>query len=183
MPVLVVMVEEESMCALLDIVLPMLMPEGWYHKVIPHQGWSDLENSIQRKLRAWREPDACFIVMRDNDRGDCRQRKTRLLDRVSGTGRETQTKARIVCEELESWVLGDLTALEAALGPVSRSIRRAAGNPDKIKYPVKMLEKHYGSYSKVSASAEIARHMSPERNLSHSFRAFADAVRTLTNQA
>jgi len=104
-----------------------------------------------------------------------------LLNCVSGTGRETQTKVRIVCEELEAWVLGDLTALETALGPVSVQIRNAAHNPDAIRYPSRILEDCYGSYSKVSASANIAPHMSPEINRSHSFQAFVGAVKTLTS--
>ena len=180
MPDLVVMVEEESRRALLDVLLPGLLPAGWNHHVIPHQGWSDLQKSIPRKLKAWLDPDARFIVMRDNDRGDCQQRKTLLMNRVSGTGREAQTKVRIVCEELEAWVLGDLAALETALGPVSVQIRDAARNPDKIPYPSRVLQDHYGSYSKVTASANIAPHMSPDTNRSHSFQAFLDAVRTLT---
>ena len=77
------------MRALLDVLLPKLLPEGWNHRVVPHQGWRDLQQSAPRKLKAWRNPNARFIVMRDNDRGDCRQRKTLLLNRVSGTGRET----------------------------------------------------------------------------------------------
>ena len=176
---LVVMVEEESMRALLDVLLPNLLPQGWNHHVIPHQGWGDLQKSVPRKLKAWLNPNARFIVMRDNDRGDCHQRKMLLLNCVSGTGRETQTKVRIVCEELEAWILGDLTALETVLGPVSNSIRNAARNPDTINYPSQMLERQYGSYSKVSA--DIAPHMSPETNSSRSFQAFMDAVKTLTS--
>ena len=118
--------------------------------------------------------------MRDNDRGDCRQRKMLLLNCESGTGRETQTKVRIVCEEHEAWVLGDLTALEIALRPVSTSIRKAANNPDTIMYPSQMHRKHYESNSRVTASADIAPCMSPETNLSHSFQAFQDAVKSLT---
>ena len=37
---------------------------------VPHEGKQDLEKSIPRKLRAWREPSAHFIVVRDNDGGE-----------------------------------------------------------------------------------------------------------------
>lgn len=169
------------MRVLLDALLPSLLPPGWNHHVIPHQGWSDLQKSVPRKLKAWRNPNARFIVMRDNDRGDCHQRKMPLLNCVPGTGHETQTKVRIVCEELEAWALGDLDALAAVFGTPSNTIRRAACNPDTITHPSRILENHYGSYSKVTTSAEIALHMSPSTNSSRSFQAFMDAVRILTS--
>ena len=170
------------MRSLLEHVLPRLLPEGWHPRIIPHQGWSDLQQSLPRKLKAWRAPSARFIVMRDNDRGDCRARKRRILSSVAGTGREEQTKVRIVCQELETWILGDLMALESVLGTVSSSVRRMAAKPDTIDYPAKVLERQYGSYSKVSGAAAIGREMDPDRNLSDSFQAFVLAVRHLTTE-
>ena len=38
---------------------------------VPHDGKDDLERSIPRKLRGWREPGVRFVIVRDNDRGDC----------------------------------------------------------------------------------------------------------------
>lgn len=102
----------------LDVVLPKLLPVGWDFKVIPHQGVTDLERSLPRKLRAWRNPHARFIVLRDNDRGDCMARKTKLTNICQQAGREGQFKVRIVCQELEAWFLGDLPALEKAFGAV-----------------------------------------------------------------
>ena len=118
--------------------------------------------------------------MRDNDRGNCRDRKASLLDRVAGTGRENQTKIRIVCQELEAWVIGDLKALESAKGPISTQIRNAAVDPDSIPDPVQLLERHYGSYPKIESAAEIAAQMTIDENTSTSFRAFFEAVNELT---
>lgn len=77
-------------------------------------------------------------------------------------------------------MLGDLTALEEALGPASHPIRRAARDPDAIPHPSQLLRNHHRTYSKVQSSAEVAQHMSPLQNRSRSFNAFLDAVLTLT---
>jgi len=74
----VFLVEERSMKTLLDGLLPRLIP-GRSFICIPHEGKQDLEKSIPRKLKAWREPGARFVVVRDNDGGDCRALKQRLV--------------------------------------------------------------------------------------------------------
>lgn len=176
---LVILVEELSMKELLIQILPKLLPAGFDLKVIPHQGKSDLEQSITRKLKAWRDPTARFIILRDNDRGDCMKRKLELTERVRGTGRERQTKIRIVCQELEAWVIGDLKALETSKGPASRELRKMASFPDEIEYPVRVLEKSYGYYAKTASASEVARHMDPSQNVSPSFQAFVAAIKEL----
>jgi len=65
----VFLLEERSMKILLEELLPRLVP-GMPFICIPHEGKQDLEKSISRKLRAWREPGARFVVVRDNDGGD-----------------------------------------------------------------------------------------------------------------
>lgn len=46
---------------------------------IEHQGKSDLESSVARKIIHWRSPlPPRFIIVRDNDGSDCRQLKERL---------------------------------------------------------------------------------------------------------
>jgi hypothetical protein len=62
---LVFMVEEPSMKLLLDALLPRLMP-GWvaeqHFKCVPHQGKSDLDISVPRKLSKWRIPGDRFVI-------------------------------------------------------------------------------------------------------------------------
>jgi hypothetical protein len=67
--------------------LPHLFPHLNF-LCVPHEGKQDLEKSIPRELRAWREPAVRFCVLRDNDGSDCEAlkvlgaRKMRpLLDR------------------------------------------------------------------------------------------------------
>ena len=68
---LVFLVEEPSMADLLDGLLPRLFPALRF-QCVPHDGKQDLEKSIPRKLRAWREPGVRFVVTRDQDSADCR---------------------------------------------------------------------------------------------------------------
>ncbi len=64
---IVFFLEEYSMKVLLDGLLPRLFPELPFF-CVPHEGKRDLELSIPRKLRAWREPGARFAVIRDKRR-------------------------------------------------------------------------------------------------------------------
>ena len=67
---------------LLDGLLRRLFPELLF-QCVPHEGWTDLERSIPRKLSGWREPGVRFAVVRDNDGGDCHARKQALRERSS----------------------------------------------------------------------------------------------------
>ena len=63
---IVFLLEEDSMKILLEGLLPRLFP-GLQFLCIPHEGKQDLEKSIPRKLRAWREPGVRFSVVRPSD--------------------------------------------------------------------------------------------------------------------
>lgn len=86
---LVFLVEERSMKTLLDNLLPRLI-HGIDFLCIPHEGKQDLETSIPRKLRAWREPGVQFIIVRDNDGGDCHAVKKRLSQLCFEAGKKTR---------------------------------------------------------------------------------------------
>ena len=66
------------MKVLLDGLLPRLLPDLPF-LCVPHEGKQDLEKSIPRKLRAWREPGVRFVVVQDNDGSDCLARKQHLV--------------------------------------------------------------------------------------------------------
>ena len=91
------------MKVLLDGLLPRVVPDLSF-QCISHQGKNDLEKSIPRKLRAWREPGVRFVILRDNDGAHCVGLKELLLKICRDAGRE-DTLVRIVCEELEAWYL------------------------------------------------------------------------------
>lgn len=79
---IVFLLEERSMVELLRGVLPKVFP-GWVENqhwiAVPHNGKSDLEASVPRKLRAWNVPEDRFVIMRDNDGEDCSIHKQRLM--------------------------------------------------------------------------------------------------------
>lgn len=86
---IVFLLEEESMKQTLRFVIPKIFPD-WQEEVhwipIAHRGKSDLEKSIPRKLRAWSEPNVRFVILRDNDGGDCRERKIRSSEALKRKG-------------------------------------------------------------------------------------------------
>jgi hypothetical protein len=54
---LVFLLEERSMQAFLAGFLPRILPDGVGFQLVPHEGKTDLERSIPRKLRGWRTPE------------------------------------------------------------------------------------------------------------------------------
>ena len=48
---IVFLLEEKSMKALLDIVLPRILPPDVDFYTVPHEGKSDLQKSIPQKLK------------------------------------------------------------------------------------------------------------------------------------
>jgi hypothetical protein len=179
---LVILTEEPSMKVTLEALLPRLGIDMATVTIIAHQGKSDLEQSIPRKLRAWQTCGARFLILRDNDRApDCKQRKRSLSDLVDQAGKSGVTKVRIVCQELEAWFLADIGALVAA-GYLNPGQNPAAGrrNPDTIPYPAREMERLRPGYGKISGAREIAPHLDPDNTRSASFRNTVRTLRALT---
>lgn len=168
--------------ATLKGLLPHLGLDGAEMLVLPHQGVQDLEQSIRRKLPNWHTPDDRFLVLRDNDGGDCVARKKKIQDLVDLAGKKDATKIRIVCQELEAWFLGDPVALESAgylkVGSRPKSVR---GNPDELARPSRRLDALSSkTRGKVSRAKDISPHLGLERNASNSFRVTIQAIKELT---
>ncbi len=176
----VFLLEEPSMKDLLDALLPRLFPTLVFF-CIPHQGKSDLERSIPRKLRGWRTPSDYFVVVRDNDNGDCYALKERLrqLCQASGKG---GALVRIVCQELEAWYLGDPGAMADAFDDEKlRSIGRRAlyRNPDARPKPSEDVKRLVPGFQKTNGVRRMAERMTREGNSSHSFAVFLNGVERL----
>jgi hypothetical protein len=174
---LVILTEEESMEVTLRALLPKLGIADF--QIVTFQGVGDLESALTRRIRLWRDPKARFLVIRDNDNGDCRARKKRLQDLVQAAGGTRRTKVRIVMQELEAWFLGDPEALETAglLEPGSRPAWLR--DPETEREPVLRLKNREPGYGKVSGARRIAPHLDPRRNQARSFHATLDAIRDL----
>ena len=176
----VFLLEEYSMKALLDGLLPRLFPDLRF-QCVPHDGKGDLEKSIPRKLRAWREPGVRFVVVRDNDRGDCVALKEYLRG-LCADRPEEDCLIRIACQELEAWYLGEPDALADAFK--KESLRRIGSRarfrkPDAVHYPARALSQLVPQYQKISGARALANHLTRQRNRSPSFQATMDGVERL----
>ena len=178
---LVILTEEPSMKVTLEHLLPKLGVDAGWVTIIPFEGKSDLEQSIPGKLRGWQAPDTRFLIVRDNDRGDCAARKAHLAQIAEGAGKAHATKVRIVCQELEAWFLADVPALRSAGYVTSqRDPSFAKRDPDSIHHPVRELQRLRPGYGKGTGAAEIAPHLDPDNARSSSFRSTVQAIRELT---
>jgi hypothetical protein len=181
----VFLLKEESMEHLLRRLLPRLMPEGiegvnW--QLIPHSGKCDLEASIPRKLRAWREPDVRFFIIRDQDAPDCVRVKEKLRALATEAGRP-DSMIRIACRELEAWYFGDLAALadvydEPAIADLGG--RSSFREPDAIVNPSDALEKRIVTFGKTDAARRMGVRLSLDgSNTSRSYQHMLASVRTV----
>lgn len=167
---IVFLVEERSMKTLLEGLLLRLMPELPFI-CIPHEGKQDLERSIPRKLKAWQEPGVRFIIIRDNDGGNCKKIKENLLELCCNAGRPN-TIVRLACQELEAWYFGDTAALAKAfeqqtlVGIKNKARYRI---PDSIQKPSAELKRLIPGFQKISGARRMAKHLSRDGNRSNSF--------------
>lgn len=177
---IVLLLEERSMKVLLDGLLPRIFPDLPF-LCVAHEGKQDLEQSIPRKLRAWREPGVHFVIIRDNDGGQCMALKERL-QKLCVEGRRADSLVRIACQELEAWYFGDPEALSDAFNDDSlRGIGNRARyrDPDAIERPSDDLLYLVPAFQKVSGARLMARHLSRERNQSRSFQVMLDGIARL----
>jgi len=181
---LIFLLEEASMVELLRGVLPKLFPdwlENHHWIAVPHSGRSDLEASVPRKLRAWNRPEDCFVILRDNDGGNCRIHKKRLLNLAKAKPKE-QVLVRIVCQELEGWFLRDLPAVSKAYPIAARSLKRTHRkfpDPDRMTNASDELHQLTKVPGKVGRAKAISSHMNVDANLSHSFQVFVAGLKRL----
>lgn len=183
---IVFLLEEPSMKVLLSGLLPRLF-FGWlehqHFVCIPHEGRSDLDRSIPKKLRAWRIPGDRFVIVRDNDNAHCTDLKARLTEVCKTNGRP-DTLVRLVCQELESWYIGDIEALALAFDPMldTPALRKRYAEPDSWQKPSKELEKLIPAFQKGIGARLMAQHLRETGNLSHSFNVFVAGLRRMAAQ-
>ena len=183
---IIFLLEEPSMKVLLDHWLPRLFPgweDGQHFFCIPHEGKSDLDRSIPRKLAAWRFPADRFVIVRDNDNADCIALKARLRALCQKSGRP-ETMIRLVCQELEGWYVGDLAALATAFERPKLDTpahRKRFSEPDTWQKPSVEVKRLVPSFQKYSGARLMAQHLNPEKNRSPSLQIFVAGVRRLAD--
>jgi len=182
MKTLVFFLKEPSAKEMLAGVLPRILPENTQIRYFVFRGKQDLEKNLKRKLRGWRLPDSVFVVMRDQDSGDCKAVKSRLADLCGEAGRK-DTLVRVACRELESFYLGDLAAVEQGLGVKglkAQQLGRKFRNPDALGNPAEELRRLTSNvYDKVAGSRAIAPYLTLEGNLSRSFNVLLSGIRNI----
>jgi len=183
MRTLVFFLEEPSAKAMLEGLLPRLLPDDVHPRFVVFEGKQDLEKQLERRLRVWVQPESAFLVLRDQDSGPCEPTKKKLVELCIAAGKP-EAVVRIACRELESWYFGDLAAVERALkvrNLVSHSQKARYRVPDKIGNPSSELRSlTQGAYQKVGGSRAIGLELDPENNTSRSFQELIKGIRRLT---
>jgi hypothetical protein len=140
-----ILVEEASMEAFLQTLMPRLLPANRTFLIHPFQGKSDLLSKLGKRLvgySKWLPPDSRIVVVLDRDDDDCAELKQRLEKVVSDSHLRSKTSgqipwqvvSRIAIEELEAWYFGDWSAVLTAYPRVPRTIPAKAPyrDPDAI---------------------------------------------------
>ena len=182
------MLEEPSAKEMLKGILPMILTDDIHPEFMVFEGKQDLEARVTRRIKGWRAPNSSFIIMRDEDSGDCRILKNKLLQLCRDASREDiPVMVRIACRELESFYLGDLAAVERGLGVsglASLQNKAKYREPDKQGSPSDILNKlTKGRYMKVPGSRVIAQHLNIDQNRSHSFKVLVTGIKRMVRQA
>ena len=201
---LVVFVEGLSDKELLDNFLPRLFPGLQSDRVVPQSVksgnlpyWgirlecivfgdkSELLEGTENKLKGWRVRNSAFIILCDQDRDDCKILKQKL-ESICKSAEKRSTLVRIACNELESWYLGNLGAVELALDLPNGSLNQSRYfDPDSILKPSEKLEKiTNGKYRKTSGSRNIGKNLSTnmDENFSKSFKHFVGGAQKIMDQ-
>lgn len=181
---LVFLLEEASAKAMLESLLPRMLKAETRFRCIPFDGKQDLERQLTRKIRAYQNSQARFIVLRDQDsHPDCTAVKARLLDLCRESGKVDRCLVRIACRELETFYLADLRAVEQSLG--LRGLANHQGKkkfraPDGLGSPSRELKVLTGNrYEKVGGSRVIGQHLQLDNPRSPSFRNLVAAIRRM----
>ena len=181
---IVILTEEASMQACLEIVIPQLWPDSvlgvdWI--VLSFHGKSDLKKSIPKKMRRWNYRNPHFVILGDNDGRDCRALKQELCD-IANKGRKP-FHVRIVCQELESWLLGDLAAIKQAYSKAAIPKNKAKfRKPDKLGNASQELDRLIQAHAKTGRARKIAKHLDFGGNGSGSFQLFVQTMQRLIKE-
>lgn len=200
---LIVMVEEPSMEAALEVLLPKMLGDIEF-QIIRFQCKNDLLKRLPERLigyRTWLPKTSAIVVLVDCDDNDCVELKQQLEDAAKKAGLVTKTHAgvgnsfrvanRIAIEELEAWFFGDWSAVQAAYPRVSANVPQKSQyrDPDAIRggtweaFERELKKSGYfkTGLRKLDCARAIAPHMDVARNQSKSFQAFNVAVSAAIN--
>jgi len=177
----VFLLEEPSAQDFLQGVLPGLLPTGVTAHFLVFEGKQDLEKQLLKRLKGWLRPNSRFIIMRDQDSGDCRVIKQRLQALCAAAGRPDAV-VRIACRELGAFFVGDWQAIAQAFKKPALASHDGSAkyrDPDRLGSPSHELRRVLPAYQKREGARKIAPHLVPERNRSRSFQVLFGSLRGL----
>lgn len=196
-----ILVEEPSMEAFLQELLPRLLGTEPTFAIRTHQGKSDLLAKLGERLRAYakwhtvRSGIVRIVVVVDRDSDDCQILKHRLekeafmagiksLSRSSDTS--WQLVSRIAIEELEAWYFGEWSGVRRAYPKLPPSIPKqdayrfsdaiAGGTWESLERILRRAGYHSGGLRKVECARAVGKQIDPAINTSPSFVVFRDAL-------
>ncbi len=178
---LVFFLEEPSAQEMLKGLLPRILPPHISCRYIVFEGKQDLEKRLPIRLRAWKDPTAKFIVIRDKDSGNCIEIKESLRQKCINAG-HNNVLIRIICHELESFYLGDLRAVGEAFGMeklANQQVKAKFRDPDQLANPSQELKKLVPHYQKVSGSRTISPFLDVTTNCSTSFNVLITGLKKI----
>jgi hypothetical protein len=144
---LIVMVEEPSMEAALELLLPKMLGDIEF-QIIRFQCKDDLLKQLPAPLhgyQSWLPAGWAIVVLLDRDDDDCVELKQQLENMAAqadlltkthaGAGNRFRVANRIAIEELEAWFFGDWSAVQQASPRVPATIPQKAPyrDPDAIR--------------------------------------------------
>jgi len=194
-----VLVEEPSMEAALQHLLPRLLRKGVRADLRQFQCKSELLKQLPQRLAGyaqWLPDTAALLVVVDRDDEDCLALKAQLDDMARAAGLVPRSDAapggrfqvinRIAIEELEAWFFGDWPAVCAAYPKMPDTLPKRAGfrDPDAIAGGTwealerELQRKGYFKQGlrKLELAREVASRMDPARNRSASFNSLREAL-------
>ena len=178
---LVFFLEEPSAQDFLEIILQRILPSHITPHFVVFQGKQDLEKRLIKKLQFWQRPNSQFIVMRDQDSGDCKVIKTNLKQLCIEANKPSAI-VRIVCKELETFFVGDWAAIADAYSNEKwRANSRIAKyrNPDLLGSPSAEIRRLIPNYQKRSGARTISPYLNFDKNTSISFQFLIKAIRSI----
>jgi len=198
------LVEEPSMEATLRTILPRIVNRSISHSIHTFQGKQDLLTKLPKRLKGykkWITQEYRIIILIDKDSDDCYILKRKLENIATDAnlttkssvrpGQDFQVLTRIVIFELESWFLGDFSAIKKAYPKISNKLQNNIkySNPDVITNTWEELEsilqryQYYpGGMPKIEVAEKISKHLNISINRSPSFQIFYQGLQTCMNQ-
>ena len=173
--------EEKSMETFLNVFLQNNYTQIDF-MIIHHEGKSHLKKSIPKKFQALNADDTMFVVLIDQDSSKCTVLKNEI-NNICKKIKNINYKIRVVCHELESWYLGDLSAIDDAFSiQLSKNKnKKKFREPDKLANAKQELEKYinHGHIGQIETAKKIATAMnvsSIKSNRSYSFHVFLRTI-------